>query len=139
MRDTLVYIFLLILISSLPDIINIFLLRDITDGELQSILYLQAFIVYPLYVIFMGVVAISLIAFAGYLIKNVMKRRLTYHHLWKMTAYAATVPLILNLVEKLLRYNHFWINLLLLLLLFFYLYKMIAVYPVVQKNNKPFS
>ncbi|MGV3489349.1 MAG: DUF1189 family protein [Tuberibacillus sp.] len=135
MRDTLIYIFLLILISSIPDIIRLFLTGTFSQGALKSVFYLQVFLFYPLYIIFIGVIGISLLAGIGTLIKQGLKRKLTYHHIWKMTAYAATLPLLLNTVEKVCGFNNVWINVILILLLFFYLYKMIVVYPVAAKKR----
>jgi len=135
MRDTLLYIFILMLLSSVPDIIDLLVNGRFSNQTYESVLYLQVFLFYPLYIIFIGIIAISLLSAAAYVIKTVMKRKLTYHHLWKLTAFSATVPLLLNAVFKGLGYRNIWITVLLVVLLFFYLIKMIRVFPIISNKK----
>lgn len=135
MRDTLIYLFILILIFSLPNVIEVFRKGQLlAHGDVRSLFILQGIIIYPMYIILAGVMGISLLAVGGVLIKKVMKRKLTYHHMWKMTVFSSTNALLLSTIEKLFGVSHMWIDLLLVLLLYFYLYKMIIVYPPVPNK-----
>ncbi|MGP4071361.1 DUF1189 family protein [Piscibacillus sp. B03] len=128
MRDTLVYIILLFLLLFLPDVINF--VRNVQDvkGEIPDVVIIQVLFLYPTITIFFTILIITLLSGIAYLLRNILKRKLAYHQLWKMTSYALTWPIILFLFIKVINLNHLFV--LLILMLFFYLMtKMIKIYP----------
>ncbi|WP_226037296.1 DUF1189 family protein [Aquibacillus saliphilus] len=129
MRDTLVYIFLLIFIVFLPEGIKTLFAENSLQSELQSMYFLQMVLFYPLYIIFTGLMGISILAFFGLLLSTLLKRKLAYSHLWKMVAFALTIPLILTMLVSIIGVGYWLFSVLFLFLFYVILYKMIVVYP----------
>lgn len=128
MRDTLVYIILLFLLLFLPDVINF--VRNVQDvkGEIPDVVIIQVLFLYPAITIFFTILIITVLAGISYLLRNILKRKLAYHQLWKMTSYALTWPIIIYLLIKVINLNQLFA--LPILILFFYLMtKMIQIYP----------
>lgn len=130
MRDTLVYIFILIFLLGMPEGIElVFADNQFLKSDLRSVFILQMITLYPMYVIFSSLIGISLLAAGGLLVTILFKRKLTYHHLWKMSAYALTTPLLLSTITSLIGISHWSINIVLLVVFYFITYKMIIIYP----------
>lgn len=127
---TIGYLFLLLAILFLPDMIGTIIQLDSDLTEVSRGLYLaQVFVFYPLLIIFLIIVGVSVFAGAAMLIKKAMGRKLAYQQLWKMSAYASTVPLILSVLLKNIDVPN-WISSILYLTIFtFLIYRMIRVYP----------
>ncbi|MCA0972442.1 DUF1189 domain-containing protein [Halobacillus litoralis] len=127
---TIGYLFLLLAILFLPDMIATIIRLDSDLTEVSRGLYLaQVFVFYPLLIIFLIIVGVSIFAGAALVMKNLLRRKLAYQQLWKMTAYASTIPLILSVILK----NLFVPNSISAILFFgifgFLMYKMITIYP----------
>jgi hypothetical protein len=130
MRNTLVYMFFLIFLALLPDfVIEMFSSISSSQNSGIEVFILQLIVLYPLFCIFLGIVVISLSASIATAIKSLLKRKLAYQQLWKMTVYALTVPLIIYFIISWLNYNHWSIYLLLFVLHYSIMTKMILVYP----------
>ncbi|WP_026571664.1 MULTISPECIES: DUF1189 family protein [Sediminibacillus] len=135
MRDTLVYIFLLIFVLYLPEGYDLAIQDNLLlDSDLRSVFILQSITFYPMYVIFSGLVVISALAAVALLMSRMLSRKLAFQHLWKMTAFALTVPLIIYTLIKLTGWGNSYLVMLLLVGLYFILYNMITVYP--KRKNK---
>ncbi|MRH41759.1 DUF1189 domain-containing protein [Aquibacillus halophilus] len=134
MRDTLVYLFALLFLVFLPEGIQSLLADNLSQSERASSYILQMIVFYPIYIIFLSLIGISALAASGLLIVKVGKRKLAYQHLWKMTSFALTVPLILNMIVSFIGLDYWLIRLLILLMFYLILYKMVMVYP--RNKNK---
>ena len=130
MRDTITYMVCLLLLLLSPDIVKMILDTEVAHGALpRSVYIVQIIVIYPLLIFFIVVAGVSILAVTAAIVKRVLGRKLAYHHLWKMTVYALTLPLIIYTVLKFLPIDHFVVNILPLLIFYFLIYKMILVYP----------
>jgi hypothetical protein len=130
MRNTLTYIVCLMFLLFLPDVVKV--VMDVEaglEGLPKGSYITQVIVFYPLFILFIVVTGVSLLAALSLPIKEVLGRKLAYHQLWKMTTFAMTVPLIIYTVLKLFHVNSVVVNLLQLIILYFLIYKMILVYP----------
>ncbi|QNK89149.1 DUF1189 family protein [Sporosarcina sp. resist] len=82
----------------------------------------------------MGIVGILLLASIGILIRAIIKRKLAYQLLWKMTVYALTYPIMLYTLFDVFGITHWVVNLLLLLIFLLIFLKMILAYPKIRKK-----
>lgn len=131
MRDTMVYIIILLFILFLPDMIQMIISYTERQTEnLPSELYIvQVILLYPLLIVFLMVAGVSLLAAIAIPIKNLLKRKLKYQQLWKMTAFALTIPILIYLVLRLFDVSNWYINILPIIFYLFLMSKMIMVYP----------
>ncbi|WP_238389625.1 DUF1189 family protein [Virgibacillus sp. MSP4-1] len=128
MRNTIVYISVILFLLFIPDVLQMIL--HFEDAEIPRSMYaLQLMVIYPFLIIFLAVSGISLLAGVSFLIKVLLRRRLAYQQLWKMTAFALTIPLLLHVLLKYTVDYSFMINGVPLLVLYFLMYRMILVYP----------
>ena len=134
MRDTLVYIFVVIFVLFLPELIHAIVNADVDVEGLDVGTYiLQVLVYYPLFIMFIVVAGISLLAAGALLLKTVLNRRLAYQQLWKMTSFAVTVPLIIYTLFNLVQLNSTITNWLPIVIYYILMYKMISVYPKMRK------
>ncbi|WP_188208198.1 DUF1189 family protein [Alkalibacillus aidingensis] len=130
MRDTMVYILILIFILCLPDAVRI--IYNFMTGESSvptDVFIVQFTVLYPLMIIFLMVAGVSLHACTAYVIRSLSKRKLAYQQLWKMTSYALTIPILLLITFRMLTIEQTWINLIPFIVSHLLLYKMITVFP----------
>mgnify|MGYP001954997339 CR=1 FL=1 len=127
MKHTILFLFLLLFILILPTEMELLLNNE---GDIpKSIFFLQLFVVYPLFMIFLGLAGVSFLSGLFMFISRMVKRRLKYQFLWKMTVYALSKPiLIVTLLDFLAISNPFFLVLIFLLLVFL-MYKMIVSFP----------
>jgi hypothetical protein len=65
-------------------------------GEIPPTLFILQFVSYKYAVcVFVGFVGISLLAWIGHSVGKSFQRKLSYRQIWKISAYAATLPLLL--------------------------------------------
>ncbi|SFG17342.1 Protein of unknown function [Halobacillus alkaliphilus] len=128
--STILYLFILMTVLFLPDMIGTIIRLDSNLTEVSRGLYLvQVFVFYPMLIIFLILVGVSALAGAALLMTNQLDRKLTYQQLWKMTAYAATVPLVLSILLKNTPVPN-GISALIFFSLFIYImFRMIIIYP----------
>ncbi|MGP4076732.1 DUF1189 family protein [Halobacillus sp. K22] len=133
--NTIVYLFILMTVLFLPDMIGTIIRLDSNLTEVSRGLYLvQVFVFYPMLIIFLILVGVSALAGAALLITRQLERKLTYQQLWKMTAYAATVPLILSILLKNTPVPNSLSALIFFSLFFYIMFRMIIIYP--KKKTK---
>ncbi|WP_151680551.1 DUF1189 family protein [Weizmannia acidilactici] len=97
MDRTIMYIFLLVFAVSIPRAAN--LAAGGAPGSLNMIQFVFYFLfVYELLAACTVLAGISLLACCGYVLRKLMKRKLAYRHLWKMSCYTITVPLVLHTI-----------------------------------------
>jgi|SRR5699024_10121936 len=92
MDATVFYIFIILFIASIPTYIE-----QLRENEQLSTFFFSIFffIFHYLPVVIIVFVALSLLAWFGSLIATMAKRKLRFSILWKMTASATTIPLLL--------------------------------------------
>ncbi|GAA0468164.1 DUF1189 family protein [Alkalibacillus silvisoli] len=130
MRDTMSYILILMFLVCLPDAIRITSNYLTGERSIPADLFItQLIIVYPLLVAFLMVAGVSFHAGIAYIMRHVTKRKLAYQQLWKMTAYALTIPVIILIVLRIIQYDSSIIILIPFLLLHVLLFQMITVFP----------
>lgn len=96
MDFTVFYMFLLLLIASIPSFLEQLFGSTGTNFEISFfffILYFFMFFYLPFVLIIFGM--LSLLAYIAVLLTKVLKRRLRFAILWKLIAYATTIPLLL--------------------------------------------
>ncbi|MGV2622735.1 DUF1189 family protein [Halobacillus sp. ACCC02827] len=129
---TIGYLFILLALLFLPDMVATIVHMETNLTEISRGRYVVQFLVfYPLLIIFIILVGISLLAAASMLLRRVLSRKLIYQQLWKLSAYAVTLPLILSVVLKYMEVPDRYSALLFLIIFGFFMYKMIIVYPKV--------
>ncbi|TFB24956.1 DUF1189 domain-containing protein [Filobacillus milosensis] len=129
MRDTFVYIIILFLLLFLPDAVQFVLDVKSARGSIPDVVIIQVVFLYPALTIFITTLAITLLAGFAYLIKELLKRKLAYHQLWKMSSYALTLPIFFYLASKILNFDSLYIFLGLFIVFIFIMTSMIQVYP----------
>lgn len=125
-----IYMFILTFISSLPSLIEQFsngLEANIQISTFFLIIYFFIFHYLPITTIVM--IGISFISFIALGITKVMKRKLRFSILWKMTAYTTTIPfLIFTILAFFFPLSNYFLFLSILYTLIL-LIKMISIYP----------
>lgn len=131
-KDFLIYILLLHLFISFPNGVRL-ISNSLNSEEFgkESFLILT---IYSLFIILFGIVGILLLASIGILIRAIIKRKLAYQLLWKMTVYALTYPIMLYTLFDVFGITHWVVNLLLLLIFLLIFLKMILAYPKIRKK-----
>jgi len=131
MRDAMVYIIILLFIMFLPDIIFAFIdFKQIENRGLpQELFIVQIIVFYPLLILFLMVAGISILSGLTVPIKNLLKRKLKYQQLWKMSTFALTIPILIYLLFRIFQLNDWSINVLPMIIYFSLMIKMITVYP----------
>ncbi|WP_018663249.1 DUF1189 family protein [Heyndrickxia acidiproducens] len=95
MDVTILYIFILVFLVSVPRGIEM-----AAGGSFSKSLSIIQFIfyfllMYYLLAVLLMLAGISLLSACGCVLRRIMQRKLAYQHLWKMSAYMLTVPLML--------------------------------------------
>ncbi|MGP4070804.1 DUF1189 family protein [Halobacillus sp. B29] len=128
--STIMYLFILMTVLFLPDMIGTIIRLDSNLTEVSRGLYLvQVFVFYPMLIIFLILVGVSALAGAALLMTNQLDRKLTYQQLWKMTAYAATMPLVLSILLKNTPVPNGLSALIFFSLFIYIMFRMIIIYP----------
>lgn len=131
------YMFILLLFVSIPSFIQQITQTNNYINDLNivfQIIYFFIFFYLPLNVIVFFF--ISLIAYIGVGITKIMRRKLHFSILWKMTAFTTTVPLIIYTIIALftpIDIAFLWLFILYTLIL---LIKMISIYPKRRIRSK---
>ncbi|MFC4558463.1 DUF1189 family protein [Virgibacillus kekensis] len=136
MDITVVYMFILLLVSSLPSLANQLTATSGSGSDMALPLKLvYFFIFYYLPLTVMVFLLLSLLAYAGTFIARMLKRKVRFPLLWKMSAYTSTIPL---LVYTILAFvfaigdTYLWLFMLYSLI---FIVKIITVYPKRKIRN----
>ncbi|QAS52591.1 DUF1189 family protein [Halobacillus litoralis] len=134
--NTILYLFLLLLILFMPDMIATVIHMESNLTEVSRGRYIIQFLVfYPLLIVFLILVGVSVLAGGGLLMRKALGRKLAYQQLWKLTAYATTLPLILSVILKYLTVPDGISALIFISIFAFFMYRMIVVYPRVPTKT----
>lgn len=130
MDITVMYMFILLLLVSIPSLIDRLTATGGASADMHLLLLLvYFFIFYYLPLTIMVFLLLSLIAYIGTGIARIMRRKVKFPLLWKMSAYTTTIPFIIYTVIALIfpvSDTLLWLFLLYSLL---FLIKIITVYP----------
>lgn len=130
MDITVIYMFILLLLVSVPSLIDRLTATSGPGTGLNSFfLVIYFFIFYYLPLVLIVFLLLSLSAYIGVGIAKLMKRKLRYPILWKMSAYTTTIPFLLYTVTALffsVSNSFLWLFLVYTLI---FLIKIISVYP----------
>lgn len=130
MRNTLLFLLLLLFIVALPIEINLLLDDSYKESNIpQNIYVIQVLLFYPFLMLFLGIAGISVLAGLGVGVSKITHRQLKFQFLWKMCAFALTKPIIIFAVANLLIGAHWIVNLIVSVLLFYTILRMIFHYP----------
>ncbi|WP_234972619.1 DUF1189 family protein [Salimicrobium salexigens] len=128
--STIGYLFVLLLVLFLPNIYSAITTFERELTEVARGLYMaQALVFYPLLIIFLIVAGVTIIAGGGLLLSKILKRKLRYQQVWKMTAYALTLPLVFSTLSTYIGLPDYVTVLVFITPISYLLYKMITVYP----------
>lgn len=107
MDTALIYMFCLIFLVSIPEFVN----RITGSEELYTntlFFAIYFFIFYYLPFVIMMLFALSIVAYAYTKFAEAMERRLRFQIIWKLTAYATTIPmLIFTMTQFIISLNFF--------------------------------
>lgn len=129
MDITVIYLFVLLALSSIPTLI-----RQLGDNELLSPFFfiIFFFIFHYLIVVLVFFAFLSIIAWIGTLLAKKMGRKLRYSILWKMSASASTIPLLLfAIIASFYPVNYLFLGLSVIFILYI-LVKIILIYPALK-------
>lgn len=135
MRNTLVFLLLLLFILALPIEINLLLDESYKENDIpQNVYFIQVLLFYPFLMLFLGILGISLVAGVGVAVSRLVHRQLKFQFLWKMCAFALTKPIIIFAVANLFIGTHWVVNAIVFILLFYTVLRMIFHYPKRKKS-----
>ncbi|TQS76324.1 DUF1189 domain-containing protein [Ornithinibacillus gellani] len=136
MDITVIYMFMLIFLVQLPVMINQIAHPTGVAASLNilfMLIYVFMFSYLPLTI--MVFIALSIIAYIGTFITRIMQRKLRFSILWKMSAYATTIPLLLYALISFMYPLGDHCMLLIIIYVFLFLIKIISIYPKRRKRN----
>lgn len=121
-----IYMFIILFISSIPTYINQLEVNERLSTFFFSMFF---FIFHYLPVVIIVFVTLSIIAWILLLLTKLVKRRLRFSILWKMTASATTIPLILFTIVSLFYELSTGYLMLSIVFIFLIVTKIIFIYP----------
>lgn len=135
MGGTLLYLFILLFIVTIPGGVRFILSSDSGIGHnVPPTLFVLQYIVFDyLLFVFTGLCTISFVAAICLGISGFMQRKMAYRHLWKLAAYATTVPFLLYAIAIIFNVHSPIIPIVLLLLTLAILTRMISIFPKLSR------
>ncbi|MGY0694138.1 DUF1189 family protein [Virgibacillus sp. FSP13] len=136
MDVTVVYMFILLLIVSLPSLIDQLTTSSGAGANLQLFfLLVYFFIFYYLPLVIFVFVMLSAVAYIGTWISRTLHRKIRFAILWKMCAYTTTIPFLLyTLIAFIFPISDKWLWLF-LGYTFILMVKIITIYP--RRKKRP--
>ncbi|TRM11031.1 hypothetical protein FH966_04425 [Lentibacillus cibarius] len=136
MDFTVIYMFLLMLLISTPSLVDRLSTASGTDENMNVLFFLIYFFIFfylPLTIV--AFLFIALIAYLGTGLAKLLRRKIRFPILWKLTVYTTTIPFMLYTVTALLfPLNDLWLSLYMLYSLVLII-KVITVYPKRKKRT----
>ena len=130
MDITVFYLFVFLAVASLPA-----LLAQMSAGKISGLyvhtlfVLIYFFIFYYLVIVVIVFSLLSIIAYIALLISRALKRKLHYSILWKMSAFASTIPLILFTVLSFFMELSYGFLALMIIFTLIILVRIILIYP----------
>ncbi|MUV37926.1 hypothetical protein JNUCC1_01732 [Lentibacillus sp. JNUCC-1] len=131
-----IYMLILIFLSSIPTAVHM-----LTSGTNEAGINIAFWLVYFFFIFYLPItvvvfLALTLLAYIGTLIAKLLNRKLKLSLLWKMSAYASTIPALAYTLYAFIFPLNLYIMWLMIAFIMIYLVKMITVYPK-RKIKKP--
>lgn len=124
------YLFLLLIIASIPALIEQLISIDTLSVTIHPFFWaIYFFIFYYLMFTTIIFIAISIIAYIGLLIAKMLGRKLRYNIMWKMVAFATTLPFIFFTLFSLFFHVSYLFLALSSIYIFFIIIMIIRIYP----------
>lgn len=137
MDVTVIYMFILLAIVSIPSLIDNLMLSTGSIAEMNVLFVLvYFFFVYYLSLTFFVFISLSILAFIGTGVSRLLQRKIRFAILWKLCAYTTTLPLLLYTIFAFflpISQIYLWI---LCAYTFFFLIIMITIFPKRKKRSK---
>ncbi len=129
-----IYLFILLAIASIPELIEQISSNQV-DSQLHTFFFLIFFFIfYYLIILIIVFSSLSVIAYLGTLFATATKRRLQFGLMWKMTAFATTIPIIaFTILSFFLPLSILFLTIA-TLFIFYLLLKIIFIYPKLKKQ-----
>ncbi|MEI4770892.1 DUF1189 family protein [Psychrobacillus sp. FJAT-51614] len=134
------YIFIYILIITSISFVQFINGMSVQQANMEGLLeYFQEirWLLYPFSFVFLFVlntllifVRISILAYVGVIILSLLKRKGEYRHLWRSTLFASTIPMLLSIVVALFNISNGYIQLVIYVITFIYLFLACKNYPI---------
>ncbi|TMN22256.1 hypothetical protein [Lentibacillus cibarius] len=136
MDFTVIYMFLLMLLISTPSLVDRLSTASGTDENMNVLFFLiYFFIFFYLPLTIMAFLFIALIAYLGTSLAKLLRRKIRFPILCKLTVYTTTIPIMLYTVTALLfPLDDLWLSLYMLYSLVLII-KVITVYPKRKKRT----
>lgn len=134
MDITVIYLFILLAFASIPALLEQLFVND-PSLQIQTFFLLIYFFIFyylPLVVIVFSI--LSFLAYVATVIANLLERKLRYSILWKITAFATTIPLLLFTVVSFFYPLSYLFLLLVTIYVLFIIVKIILIYPKRKKR-----
>src|SRR5699024_11164802 len=119
----------------LPNVLSTILAFEPNQTEVAYSQYLLTTIIfYPFFCLFLVISLVSIFAFGASILRSIVRRKLAYQQLWKMTSYALLCPIIIYQLLQFIHISTAISTVICLAILYTLLYKMITIYP--KKGHK---
>lgn len=129
-----VYMFILIGLVSIPSLIEQIKVNSSSSIHVHTVFFLIFFFMFYYLVLVVSIfVFISVYAYIGVKLAQLTKRRLHFSILWKVTAFSTTLPFIIYTFVSLVFPLPNSVLLLFLVYMIIILYKIISIYPAIDK------
>ncbi|QDP40354.1 hypothetical protein [Radiobacillus deserti] len=130
MRNTIAYVFIVMFILQVPDMISAIVKMDKHIGMPKEIYILNLIVSYPLLFIFATIIGISLLAALSLLLVFMLNRKLAYPYIWKVTTYSLTIPIIMyHVLLEPLALDYSLAEIIFILFFLLLMYRIITIYP----------
>lgn len=131
-----VYMFILIGLVSIPSLIEQIKINSSSSIHVHTVFFLIFFFMFYYLVLVVSIfVFISVYAYVGVNLARLMKRRLHFSILWKVTAFSTTLPFVIYTFVSLVLPLPNSVLLFFFIYMTIILYKIIAIYPAVDKKS----
>lgn len=133
MDITVLYLFLLLIMASLPALIEQIIHIDSASVTIHPFFWVIYFFIFY-YLIFTTIVfmVVSIIAYLATILAKIMRRKLRYNIMWKMVAFSTTLPFILFTLFSLFFHVSYLFLTVTSIYIWFNIVMIIRIYPTVK-------
>lgn len=135
MDITVLYLFLLLIIASIPALIDQIINIDAAAVDIHPFFWAIYFFIFY-YLIFTTIVfiVVSAIAYIATILARIMNRKLRYNIMWKMVAFSTTLPFLLFTLFSIFFHVNYTFLSLTSIYIFFNIMMIIRIYPAKRKK-----
>lgn len=129
MRSTILYFFTLMFVMILPLEIKLLFDNYPSNDVPESIYVVQVIILYPISMIFFGLLGMSFLTGSALFVSKILKKRVKMQLLWKLITFSLTKPILAYTLANVFIGNNKIVNLIVFTMIIYYIIKMIIVFP----------